>query len=109
MTVYNFLQVCHLSLYSNQIIIQQIHLSMDFISDDSRMSYVIRDIILNDIWPLPKSIKPRAFCNKLVIRSQCYDAGLVFDGGIGVPFNVGTVAVLETHPKDALRTIKLSD
>ncbi|KAK0087241.1 hypothetical protein PV326_005259 [Microctonus aethiopoides] len=83
--------------------------SLQFSSDDSRMSYVIRDIILNDIWPLPKSIKPRAFCNKLVIRSQCYDAGLVFDGGIGVPFNVGTVAVLETHPKDALRTIKLSD
>ncbi|KAK0161094.1 hypothetical protein PV327_009609 [Microctonus hyperodae] len=83
--------------------------SLQFSPDDSRLSYVIRDIILNDIWPLPKSIKPRAFCNKLVIRSQCYDAGLVFDGGIGVPFNVGTVAVLETHPKDALRTIKLSD
>ncbi|XP_057334344.1 NAD kinase 2, mitochondrial [Microplitis mediator] len=81
--------------------------SLQFLSDDVRMSYAIRDIILNDIWPLPKTIKPRAFCNRLTIRSQCYDAGLVLDGGIGVPFNIGSIAILETHPDDALRTIKL--
>ncbi|XP_063978221.1 NAD kinase 2, mitochondrial [Diachasmimorpha longicaudata] len=81
--------------------------SLQFSPDDSRMSYAIRDIILNDIWPLPKTISPRAYCNSLTIRSQCYDAGLVFDGGIGVPFNVGTVAILETHPEDRLRTIEL--
>lgn len=80
-----------------------------FYLDDLRMSYAIRDIIMNDIWPLPKTIKPREFCKVLTIRSQCYDAGLVFDGGIGIPFNVGTVAVLETHPEDTLRTIKFID
>ena len=73
------------------------------------MSYAIRDIILNDIWPLPKSIAPRDFCTKLTVQSQCYDAGLVLDGGIGVPFNVGTTAFLEIKPEDALRTIVLEE
>ncbi|CAD6241600.1 GSCOCG00009300001-RA-CDS [Cotesia congregata] len=80
---------------------------LQFKSDDTRISYAIRDIILNEIWPLPKTMKPRGFCNRLTIRSHCYDGGLVLDGGIGVPFNIGTIALLETNPDDALRTIKL--
>ncbi|XP_034939622.1 NAD kinase 2, mitochondrial isoform X2 [Chelonus insularis] len=83
--------------------------NIQFSPDDGKMSYVIRDIILNDIWKLPKTLKTRAYCNKLTIRSHCYDGGLVFDGGVGVPFNIGTIATLETSDTDALRTIKLPD
>ncbi|XP_011308228.1 NAD kinase 2, mitochondrial isoform X2 [Fopius arisanus] len=82
--------------------------SLQFSPDDPKMSYAIRNIIANDMWPLPKTINQRAYCNTLTIRSQCDDAGLVFDGGIGVPFNVGTSAILETHDEDRLRTIELN-
>ncbi|XP_043288662.1 NAD kinase 2, mitochondrial isoform X2 [Venturia canescens] len=83
--------------------------SLQFPADDQRMSYAIRDIIINDIWPLPKTIAPRDFCTTMTVQSQCYDADLVLDGGIGVPFNVGTTAYLTIDPEDALRTIVLED
>lgn len=77
--------------------------------DELRLSYVIRDMISKHIWPMPKSIHPRGFCDKLTVRSQCYDGGLVIDGGIAVRFNVGTTAVLEAREEDALRNIVLPD
>ncbi|XP_012262297.2 NAD kinase 2, mitochondrial isoform X2 [Athalia rosae] len=76
---------------------------------DCRIAYTIRDMIVGRTLPSPKGIQPRGFCQKLIIRSHCFDAGLVLDGGIAVPFNDGTVAVLEIHPEDSLRTIILPE
>ncbi|XP_024946702.1 NAD kinase 2, mitochondrial isoform X2 [Cephus cinctus] len=77
--------------------------------EDPRLCYSIRDMIVTNTWQTSKDIQPRGYCNKLTIRSQCFDAGLVLDGGIAVPFNDGTIAVLEVHPEDALRTIVLPE
>ncbi|XP_029052621.1 NAD kinase 2, mitochondrial-like [Osmia bicornis bicornis] len=76
-------------------------------AEELKLCYAIRDMIVTDVWPIPKSMQPRGLCNKLVVRSQCYDAGLVVDGGIAIPFNSGTKAVLEVHPEDSLRALIL--
>ncbi|KAG7201642.1 hypothetical protein KM043_004374 [Ampulex compressa] len=81
--------------------------SLQFDAQDLKLCYAIRDMIVTDVWPIPKCVHPRGFCQKLTVRSQCFDAGLVLDGGIAVPFNFGTTAVLETHPEDSLQTITL--
>lgn len=66
-------------------------------------------MIVGKTLPSPKGIQPRGFSEKLVVRSHCFDAGLVVDGGIVVPFNDGMMAVMEIHPEDSLRTIVLPE
>lgn len=78
-------------------------------TEDSKLCYSIRDMIVNDAMSIPKRIYPRGFCKKITVRSECFDAGLVVDGGIAVPFNFGTIAEIETFPEDSLRTITLPD
>ncbi|XP_017890727.1 NAD kinase 2, mitochondrial isoform X1 [Ceratina calcarata] len=81
--------------------------SLAYSPDELRLCYVIRDMIISDALPVSKYLKPRGFCDKLTVRSQSYDAGIVIDSGIAVPFNFGTTAVLETYPEDSLRCLSL--
>ncbi|CAL1688206.1 unnamed protein product [Lasius platythorax] len=83
--------------------------NLRFDAEDSKLCYSIRDMIVNDAMSIPKRIYPRGFCKKITVRSECFDAGLVVDGGIAVPFNFGTIAEIETFPEDSLRTITLPD
>lgn len=73
------------------------------------MGYTIRDLISAGVWPQPKGIKSRGFATKIKVKSNCFDAGLVIDGGVSFSFNDGTVAILEIHPEDALRTVTLTN
>ncbi|XP_003487977.1 NAD kinase 2, mitochondrial isoform X1 [Bombus impatiens] len=82
---------------------------LPFHAEELKLCYSVRDMMVNSIWPTPKCLQPRGFCKKLTVTSQCYDAGLVLDGGIAVPFNFGTTAVLETYPEDSLRALTLPD
>lgn len=66
-------------------------------------------MIVTNVISVPKDVNTRGFCNKATVKSECFDAGLVFDGGIAVPFNFGTIAEIETFPEDSLRTITLPD
>lgn len=81
----------------------------NFFADDSRMCYTIRDLISAGVWPNPKGIKSREFLNKLEIKSNCFEARLVVDGGVSFDFNDGTIAFFEIREKDALRTVVLPD
>lgn len=82
---------------------------LSYISEELKLRYVIRDMIMTEVWPVPKTLPPYGSCHKFTARSQCFDAGLVLDGGIAVPFNFGTTAVMEVHPEDSLRTLTLPD
>lgn len=82
---------------------------LTFPPDDSRMGYTIRDIINASVWPQPKGIKPRGFAKKIEIKSRCFDALLVVDGGVAFSFNEGAIANLEIRPEDALRTVIMED
>ncbi|KAL1513999.1 hypothetical protein ABEB36_003330 [Hypothenemus hampei] len=80
-----------------------------FDADDKRMAYTIRELISAAVWPDPKGIKPRGFAQKIEIKSNCFDASLVIDGGVSFSFNDGTTALLEIRPEDALRTVIFKD
>lgn len=54
-------------------------------------------------------VNPRGFAQTLHVRSRCFDASLVIDGGMSFTFNDGTRALLEIHPADALRNVVLDD
>lgn len=66
------------------------------------MAYTVRDPVFNATFP---PCPPRGFAQKVLIKSRCFDAHLVIDGGMSYIFNDGAQAVLEMHPEDALRTV----
>lgn len=78
-------------------------------TEDCKLCYSIRDMIITNAIPVLRDVHTRGFCKKATVQSQCFDAGLVLDGGIAVPFNFGTIAEIETFPEDSLRTITLLD
>lgn len=83
--------------------------SLVFSAEDTRMGYTIRDLISAGVWPQPKGVEPRGFASRIEVKSRCLDAGLVVDGGLSFRFNDGTVAILEIHESDALRTVDLNE
>ncbi|CAH0394897.1 unnamed protein product [Bemisia tabaci] len=74
-----------------------------FNPEDPRLGFTVRDIIEED----PSHI-PSGFADKVTIKSKCLDASLVIDGGMSYNFNEGTVAMFETRPEDALKTVVLT-
>lgn len=72
-------------------------------AEDPRLGFTVRDIIEED----PSHI-PSGFADKVTIKSKCLDASLVIDGGMSYNFNEGTVAMFETRPEDALKTVVLT-
>lgn len=73
--------------------------------ESGRMMYTVRDPIEAYTLPYAQEIRPRGYAKKLDIRSRCFDACMVLDGGLSFPFNDGTHAMLEMYESDALRTV----
>lgn len=72
----------------------------------SKMVYTIRDQLVSS--PMrSECVKPRGFAKTISVKSRCFDASLVIDGGLSFTFNDGTRALLEIHDEDALRTVTL--
>ncbi|XP_046819212.1 NAD kinase 2, mitochondrial-like [Vespa crabro] len=88
-------------------IIESYHRSLLFNPEDKRMSYMIRELYRAKKWPIPKSSPERGMCRKIKVISHGFDAGLVIDRGITLPFNDGTIAIFEIHPEDALKNFVL--
>nr|CAD7405103.1 unnamed protein product [Timema cristinae] len=83
--------------------------SLVFSPENPQISYTIRDNICASVWPHPKGIESRGFASQIIIRSRCFDAVLVIDGRVSFKFNDGTVAKLEIHESDSLRTVILNE
>ncbi len=66
------------------------------------MAYTIRDPVYNTTF---KSMAPRGFANRIRVKSRCFDAHLVVDGGLSYIFNDGSEVTMELHAEDALRTV----
>lgn len=89
-------------------IVNTILFNLSFL-DEQQMGYTIRDLISAGVWPQPKGIKSRGFARKIEMKSNCFCASLVIDGGVSFPFNDGTIILLEILPEDALRTVIFKD
>ncbi|XP_047496636.1 NAD kinase 2, mitochondrial-like [Penaeus chinensis] len=76
--------------------------------EEPRMVYTIRDQLVSS--PMrSECVKPRGFARSIAVKSRCFDASLVIDGGLSFTFNDGTRALLEIHDVDALRTVTLHE
>uniref|UniRef100_A0A915BU41 NAD kinase 2, mitochondrial n=1 Tax=Parascaris univalens TaxID=6257 RepID=A0A915BU41_PARUN len=73
-----------------------------FAPDLEKMAFSIRDPIYNLTF---RPCVDRGFASKIRVRSRCFDAHLVIDGGAAYKFNDGAEAILEVHPEDALKTV----
>jgi NAD+ kinase len=89
-----------------QTITNKFNDSIVFEPGHMRMSYTIRDPIINKIFVNETN---RGFAQKIVVQSRCFDASIVIDGGCSYQFNDGAKAILETLPEDTLRTVSIND
>uniref|UniRef100_A0A183J800 TAXi_C domain-containing protein n=1 Tax=Soboliphyme baturini TaxID=241478 RepID=A0A183J800_9BILA len=69
---------------------------------DTHIAYTVRDPVFNATFP---PFPARGFANSITIKSRCYDAHLVIDGGMSYIFNDGAKAEFRIFPQDALRTV----
>lgn len=46
---------------------------------------------------------------RVCVRSRCWDACMVVDGGTSFEFNDGAIATITLHEEDLLKTVLLDD
>lgn len=77
-----------------------------FSPDDRRLFYSIREPIVNRVF---SSSRQRGFASKVCVRSRCWDACMVVDGGTSFEFNDGAIATVSMSEEDQLRTVLLEN
>lgn len=80
--------------------------SLIFSPEEPRIFFSIREPIVNRVFT---SSLHRGFTTKLAVRSRCWDACMVVDGGTSFEFNDGAVATLTVDEDDALCTVLLEE
>ncbi|XP_023816514.1 NAD kinase 2, mitochondrial isoform X1 [Oryzias latipes] len=80
--------------------------SLVFSPDDRRLLFSIREPIVNRVF---SSGRQRGFASKVCVRSRCWDACMVVDGGTSFEFNDGAIATISTSEEDQLRTVVLEN
>ncbi|XP_068561792.1 NAD kinase 2, mitochondrial isoform X2 [Cebidichthys violaceus] len=78
--------------------------SLVFSPDDRRLFYSIREPIVNRVF---SSSRQRGFASRVSVRSRCWDACMVVDGGTSFEFNDGAIATISMSEEDQLRTVVL--
>ncbi|KAM4528651.1 NAD kinase 2, mitochondrial isoform 2-T2 [Odontesthes bonariensis] len=80
--------------------------SLVFSPDDGRLFYSIREPIVNRVF---SSSRQRGFASRVCVRSRCWDACMVVDGGTSFEFNDGAIATISMSEEDQLRTVLLEN
>ncbi|XP_042365206.1 NAD kinase 2, mitochondrial isoform X2 [Plectropomus leopardus] len=80
--------------------------SLVFSPDARRLLYSIREPIVNRVF---SSSQQRGFASKVSVRSRCWDACMVVDGGTSFEFNDGAIATVSMSEEDQLRTVILEN
>ncbi|XP_051960186.1 NAD kinase 2, mitochondrial isoform X1 [Xyrauchen texanus] len=78
--------------------------SLIFGPEEDKMFFSIREPIVNRVY---SSSQQRGFANKVCVRSRCWDACMVVDGGTSFEFNDGAIATICLNEEDLLRTVIL--
>ncbi|XP_043844765.1 NAD kinase 2, mitochondrial isoform X6 [Dromiciops gliroides] len=78
--------------------------SLLYSPEDPKMLFSIREPIANRIF---SSSRQRCFSSKVCVRSRCWDACMVIDGGTSFEFNDGAIASIMINKDDELRTVLL--
>ncbi|XP_072517866.1 NAD kinase 2, mitochondrial isoform X3 [Salminus brasiliensis] len=80
--------------------------SLIFSPEENRVFFSVREPIVNRVF---SNSRQRGFASKVCVRSRCWDACMVVDGGTSFEFNDGAIATISLHEEDLLRTIILDD
>ncbi|KAM6986765.1 NAD kinase 2, mitochondrial isoform 1-T1 [Aplochiton taeniatus] len=80
--------------------------SLVFSPEDRRLFFSIREPIVNRVF---SSSRQRGFANKVCVRSRCWDACMVVDGGTSFEFNDGAIATITMSEEDQLRMVLLEN
>ncbi|XP_041742139.1 NAD kinase 2, mitochondrial [Coregonus clupeaformis] len=80
--------------------------SLVFGPEEGRMFFSIREPIVNRVF---SSSHQRGFANRVCVRSRCWDACMVVDGGTSFEFNDGAIATITMNEEDQLRTVLLEN
>ncbi|XP_074851758.1 NAD kinase 2, mitochondrial isoform X3 [Carettochelys insculpta] len=80
--------------------------SLLYSPEEPKMFFSIREPIANRVF---SSSLQRGFFSKICVRSRCWDACMVVDGGTSFEFNDGAIASILINTEDALRTVLLEE
>lgn len=80
--------------------------SLVFSPEDRRLFFSVREPIANRVF---SSSRQRGFASKVCVRSRCWDACMVVDGGTSFEFNDGAIATISMSEDDQLRTVLLEN
>ncbi|KAM4638214.1 NAD kinase 2, mitochondrial [Amazona ochrocephala] len=80
--------------------------SLVYSPEEPKMFFSIREPIVNRVF---SSSRQRGFSSKVCVRSRCWDACMVIDGGTSFEFNDGAIASIVIDTDDALCTVLLEE
>ncbi|KAL6257060.1 hypothetical protein P5V15_011995 [Pogonomyrmex californicus] len=86
-------------------VLHRYHDNLLFSPEDRRMAYMIYERFYGLHWPQLTS--DRRLCCRIKIKSMGFNAGLVLDGCVSLPFNDGSTASFEIRPEYSLKNIIL--
>ncbi|XP_015263959.1 PREDICTED: NAD kinase 2, mitochondrial [Gekko japonicus] len=99
-----------LNLPLNKELIQKVtdeyNESLLYDPEEPKMFFSIREPISNRVF---SSSRQRGFASKVCVRSRCWDACMVVDGGTSFEFNDGAIASILINTDDALCTVLLQE
>lgn len=78
--------------------------SLIFSPEEDKLFCSIREPIVNRVF---SNSQQRGFAKKVCVRSRCWDACMVVDGGTSFEFNDGAIATISLNEEDLLRTVIL--
>ncbi|XP_062068572.1 NAD kinase 2, mitochondrial isoform X3 [Lepus europaeus] len=78
--------------------------SLLYSPEEPKILFSIREPIANRVF---SSSRQRCFSSKVCVRSRCWDACMVVDGGTSFEFNDGAIASMTINKEDELRTVLL--
>ncbi|KAJ0012773.1 hypothetical protein NQD34_017107 [Periophthalmus magnuspinnatus] len=93
-------------LFYKQVDTMSYNESLVFSPEDRQLLFSIREPIVNRVF---SSSRQRGFASKVCVRSRCWDACMVVDGGTSFEFNDGAIATISLSDEDQLRTVLLEN
>uniref|UniRef100_A0A8C2RF73 NAD(+) kinase n=1 Tax=Capra hircus TaxID=9925 RepID=A0A8C2RF73_CAPHI len=103
-------KACHIILtmlifgFFSFIVTNEYNESLLYSPEEPKILFSIREPIANRIF---SSSRQRCFTSKVCVRSRCWDACMVVDGGTSFEFNDGAIASMLIEKEDELRTVLL--
>uniref|UniRef100_A0A3B4CI99 NAD kinase 2, mitochondrial n=1 Tax=Pygocentrus nattereri TaxID=42514 RepID=A0A3B4CI99_PYGNA len=89
-----------------RIVTEAYNESLIFSPEENRLFFSVREPIVNRVF---SNSRQRGFASKVCVRSRCWDACMVVDGGTSFEFNDGAIASISLHDEDLLKTVILED